>query len=206
MVKKFGDALMSAEVDAICGDAYGQRSDECTNHRNGYRLRDWDTRAGTTVELAIPKLRQGSYFPDWLVQYRRRAEQALVSVVAPATCWGCRRGGWRSWSSSWASSSCRSRRSPRWPRLTIKVREAGRTVQCVRPDRGRSERRPAAGSPWVGGGLAGGRGRLVGVPAVVDGPRSRWGGLVISDAHRGLVDAIAAALPGAAWQRSTRTT
>jgi putative transposase len=81
MVKTFADALMSAEADAICGAPYGQRSDERTNYRNGYRPREWDTRAGT-VELAIPKLRQGSYFPDWLLQHRRRAEQALVSVVA----------------------------------------------------------------------------------------------------------------------------
>src|SRR5215470_12079196 len=81
MVKTFADALMSAEADAVCGAPYGVRSDERTNSRNGYRARDWDTRAGT-VELAIPKLRSGSYFPDWLLQHRRRAEQALVSVVA----------------------------------------------------------------------------------------------------------------------------
>ena len=81
MVKTFADALMSAEADAVCGAAYGERSDERTNSRNGYRPREWDTRAGT-VELAIPKLRTGSYFPDWLLQHRRRAEQALVSVVA----------------------------------------------------------------------------------------------------------------------------
>ena len=81
MVKTFADALMSAEADAVCGAPYGQRSDERVNSRNGYRTREWDTRAGT-VELAIPKLRQGSYFPDWLLQHRRRAEQALVSVVA----------------------------------------------------------------------------------------------------------------------------
>ena len=58
MVKTFADVLMSAEVDALCGAEYGERSDERTNSRNGYRHRDWDTRAGT-VELAIPKLRQG---------------------------------------------------------------------------------------------------------------------------------------------------
>src|ERR687883_1898277 len=81
MVKTFAEALMSAEADAICGAPYGQRSDERTNQRNGYRSREWDTRAGT-VELAVPKLRSGSYFPDWLLQHRRRAEQALVSVVA----------------------------------------------------------------------------------------------------------------------------
>lgn len=81
MVAAFANAMMSAEADAICGADYGQRSDERTNRRNGYRPREWDTRAGT-VELAIPKLRQGSYFPDWLLEHRRRAEQALVTVVA----------------------------------------------------------------------------------------------------------------------------
>lgn len=74
MVKTFAEALMSAEADVVCGAAYGERSDERVNPRNGYRLREWDTRAGT-VELAIPKLRHGSYFPDWLLQHRRRAEQ-----------------------------------------------------------------------------------------------------------------------------------
>src|SRR5256714_2574126 len=93
MVKTFADALMSAEADALCGAPYGQRSGERTNHRNGYRPREWDTRAGT-IELAIPKLRQGSYFPDWLLQHRRRAEQALVSVVAPSyLLGGSTRGG-----------------------------------------------------------------------------------------------------------------
>ena|SRR5690606_31986834 len=81
MVKTFAEALMSAEADAVCGAAYGQRSPERVNSRNGYRPREWDTRAGT-IELAIPKLRQGSYFPGWLLRHRRRAEQALVSVVA----------------------------------------------------------------------------------------------------------------------------
>lgn len=61
MVKTFADALMSAEADALCNAEYGQVSDERVNHRNGYRPREWDTRAGT-VELAIPELRQGSYF------------------------------------------------------------------------------------------------------------------------------------------------
>ena len=81
MVKTFADALMSAEADAVCGAHYGERSEQRVNSRNGYRARKWDTRAGT-VELAIPKLRFGSYLPDWLLHHRRRAEQALVSVVA----------------------------------------------------------------------------------------------------------------------------
>ena len=83
MVKTFADALMSAEADALCNAEYGQVSDERVNHRNGYRPREWDTRAGT-VELAVPKLRSGSYFPHWLLERRRRAEQALISVVATA--------------------------------------------------------------------------------------------------------------------------
>src|SRR3989440_12244549 len=83
MVKTFAEALMSAEADALCGAPYGQRSDERVNSRNGYRPREWDTRAGT-VELAIPKLRQGSYFPDWLLQHRRRAGQGLGGVGGPS--------------------------------------------------------------------------------------------------------------------------
>lgn len=81
MIKQFAEALMSAEADAVCGAGYRERSEQRVNSRNGYRRRDWDTRAGS-IELAIPKLRTGSYFPEWLLQRRRRAEQALVSVVA----------------------------------------------------------------------------------------------------------------------------
>ena len=83
MVQDFAEALMGAEVDALCGASYGERSPGRVNRRNGYRERDWDTRVGS-IELAVPKLREGSYFPDWLLQPRRRAEQALVSVVAVA--------------------------------------------------------------------------------------------------------------------------
>lgn len=81
MVKTFADALMSAEADQRCGAEYGTRNPDRVTSRNGYRTREWDTRTGT-VELAIPKLRSGSYFPDWLLAHRRRAEQALVTVVA----------------------------------------------------------------------------------------------------------------------------
>ncbi len=81
MIKQFAEALMAAEADAACGAGYRQRSEERVNSRNGYRLWDWDTRAGS-IELAIPKLRSGSYFPEWLLERRRRAEQALISVVA----------------------------------------------------------------------------------------------------------------------------
>jgi transposase-like protein len=81
MLTTFVPTLMGAEADAVCGAEYGTGSNERTNTRNGYRHRDWDTRAGT-IDVAIPKLRQGSYFPDWLLERRRRAEAALVSVVA----------------------------------------------------------------------------------------------------------------------------
>src|SRR5216117_132072 len=80
MVQEFAEALMGAEADALCGAGYGERSPERVNRRNGYRERDWDTRVGS-IELAVPKLREGSYFPDWLLQPRRRAEQAFVSVI-----------------------------------------------------------------------------------------------------------------------------
>jgi putative transposase len=81
MITTFVQALMGAEADAVCGAEYGVRSQERTNTRNGCRHRDWDTRAGT-IDVAIPKLRSGSYFPGWLLERRRRAEAALVSVVA----------------------------------------------------------------------------------------------------------------------------
>ncbi|EUA68944.1 transposase, Mutator family protein [Mycobacterium xenopi 4042] len=84
LLSVFIHALMGAEADAICGAGYRQRSDERSNSRNGYRHRDFDTRAGT-IDVAIPKLRQGSYFPDWLLERRKRAERALTSVVA--TCY-----------------------------------------------------------------------------------------------------------------------
>jgi putative transposase len=74
--------LMDAEVSAQIGAGRYERTNERTTQRNGYRSRPWDTRLGT-LELAIPKLRQGSYFPSWL-EPRRRAEQALVAVVAEA--------------------------------------------------------------------------------------------------------------------------
>jgi hypothetical protein len=74
MIASFAQALMGAEADEICGAGYGERSEERTNCRNGYRPRGWDTRVGT-IELAIPRLRTGSYFPDWLLERRRRADR-----------------------------------------------------------------------------------------------------------------------------------
>lgn len=78
------NALLSADADAVCGAEYGVASADRVNSRNGYRHRDLDTRAGT-IDVAIPRLRQGSYFPEWLLERRKRAETALISVVA--TCY-----------------------------------------------------------------------------------------------------------------------
>src|SRR5699024_7044423 len=84
MLATFINTLLSAEADAVCGAEYGARTAERTNRRNGYRHRDLDTRVGT-LDVAIPKLREGSYFPEWLLERRRRAEAALITVVA--TCY-----------------------------------------------------------------------------------------------------------------------
>jgi transposase-like protein len=226
MVKTFAEALMSAEADAMCGAPYGERSDERTNQRNGYRAREWDTRAGT-VELAIPKLRQGSYFPDWLLTHRRRAEQALVSVVATAYLLGVstrrveklvEQLGITQLSKSQVSEMATHldvqveafRNRPLdaahytfvWvDALVVKVREHGRTVNV---------------HALVAVGVnADGQREVLGLDVASDEDGAGWLAflrsltarglsgvrLVVSDAHRGLVKAIGAALPGAGWQR-----
>jgi putative transposase len=74
LVEQTVNALLSEQAAALCGAGWGERSPERTNQRNGYRERRWDTRAGT-IALKLPKLREGSYFPDWLLDRRRRAER-----------------------------------------------------------------------------------------------------------------------------------
>ena len=81
-VRAVAQELMGAEVSELIGAGHGERTEDRATHRNGYRSRRWDTRAGE-IELQIPKLRQGSYFPSFL-QPRKRSEQALVSVVQQA--------------------------------------------------------------------------------------------------------------------------
>ncbi|MEU1841940.1 IS256 family transposase [Micromonospora chersina] len=226
MIKTFAQAVMSAEADAICGAGYGQRSDERVNSRNGYRQREWDTRAGT-IDLAIPKLRQGSYFPDWLLTHRRRAEQALVSVVATSYLLGVstrrveklvEQLGIRQLSKSQVSEMATHldtqvqafRNRPLdsehytfvWmDALTMKVREAGRTVNVhaliavgVNADGGREVLGLDVASDEDGAGWLAFLRSLT--ARGLSGVR-----LVISDAHAGLVAAIGAALPGASWQR-----
>jgi putative transposase len=82
MVGFAAERLMALETEALCGAAVGERTPDRRNQRNGYRDRDWDTRAGT-VELRIPKLRHGSYFPGFL-DPRRMAEKALTAVIQEA--------------------------------------------------------------------------------------------------------------------------
>jgi putative transposase len=74
--------MMEMEVASLTGAAHGERSDDRLNSRNGYRFRDWETRAGT-IPVAIPKLRKGSYFPSFL-DPRRASEKALVAVIQEA--------------------------------------------------------------------------------------------------------------------------
>jgi transposase-like protein len=95
--------LMEADVSAEIGAELGERSLERTTHRNGYRSREWDTRAGS-IELAIPKLRQGSYFPSFL-EPRRRAEQAWSRSSKRPTSTGSRPARLTGWSSRWACTT-----------------------------------------------------------------------------------------------------
>ena len=81
MLKAITEFLMGLEADQRCGAAFGQKSDQRVNHRNGFRTRRWDTRVGS-IDLRIPKLRKGSYFPATLLEPRRRSEKALLNVVA----------------------------------------------------------------------------------------------------------------------------
>ncbi|WP_049871942.1 IS256 family transposase [Catenulispora acidiphila] len=226
MVKSFAEALMSAEADAACGAPYGQVSADRTNSRNGYRTRAWDTRVGS-IELAVPKLRTGSYFPEWLLERRRRAEQALMSVVATAYLLGVstRRVerlaaelGVTQLSKSQVSAMAkhldeqvaafRNRPLDAGPypvlwidALTQKVRENGRVVNVhalvavgVNGDGGREILGIDVASAEDGAGwLAFLRSLTARGLAGVQ--------LVISDAHRGLVESIGAAIGGATWQR-----
>ena len=83
-VRAVARELMEAEVSELIGAEHGERTEDRATHRNGYRPRRWDTRAGE-IELQIPKIRQGSYFPAFL-QPRKRSEQALVVGRAAGLC------------------------------------------------------------------------------------------------------------------------
>ena len=82
MMAYVANRMMDLEVEGLTGAAHGERSPARINHRNGYRQRTWETRAGT-VDLEIPKLRKGSYFPAFL-EPRRASEKALTAVIQEA--------------------------------------------------------------------------------------------------------------------------
>lgn len=226
LLKTFVQALMGAEADAMCGASYGARSDERVNSRNGYRPREWDTRVGT-IDLQLPRLRTGSYFPDWLLERRKRAERALTTVVA--TCYllgvSTRRMeklvetlGITRLSKSQVSvmakeldehvESFRTRPLDAGPytfvaadALVLKVREGGRVVNVH--------------ALLACGVNADGHREILGLQVTSGEDGAGWLAffrdltargltgvkLVTSDAHAGLVAAIGATLPGACWQR-----
>lgn len=226
MVAVFAQLLMSADVDAICGAEYGSRSPDRVNRRNGYRQRDWDTRVGT-IQLAVPKLRQGAYFPEFLLEPRRRAEKALVAAVAEAYVLGVStrkvdklvktiglEGISKSRVSEMAKSldesveAFRSRALDQGPypfvwldAMQIKNREGGRVVNVT-----------AVMAIGVNGD---GYREVLGVDVITSEDGAGWLAflrslvsrglsgvqLVTSDAHEGLKGAIASALPGSSWQR-----
>ncbi len=225
MIKGFAQRMMDADAEVCCNAGYGEVTPDRVNSRNGYRRRDWDTRAGT-IELAIPKLREGSYFPEFL-EHRRRAERALASVVATSYLLGVstRRVeklaaslGVTSLSKSQVSlmaaeldemvEGFRSRPLDAGPytfmwidALTQKVREGGRTVNVH-----------ALLATAVN---ASGKREILGIDVASSEDGAGWLAflrglvarglsgvqLVTSDCHQGLRDAIASVLPGAAWQR-----
>ncbi|MCQ9165467.1 IS256 family transposase [Arthrobacter sp. STN4] len=221
------NALLSADADAVVGAEWGKPSPERLTQRNGYRHRELDTRAGT-IDVAIPKLRAGTYFPDWLLERRKRAEAAMITVVADCYLAGVstrrmdklvKTLGIHSLSKSQVSrmaadldeqvAAFRTRLlGDAGPftfvaadALTMKVREGGRVINAV---------------VMVATGVnADGHREVLGLKVATSETGAAWNMffadlvargltgvlLVTSDAHAGLVEAIAANLPGASWQR-----
>lgn len=226
ILKNVTEALMGAEVDGLCGADHGERSSSRVNRRNGYRERRWDTRAGS-IALAIPRLRTGSYFPDWLLERRRRAERALMSTIAESYVLGVS-----------------TRRVDKLVKALgvegISKSQVSKLVQTLDDEVSAFRQRPLDGGPypfvWVDalsikcredGRVANvavliavavnqeGKREVLGLEVVTAEDNAGWlaflRGLVArgldgvkrvtSDAHQGLVSAIATALPGATWQR-----
>ena len=219
------DGIMDAEVSAQIGAQHGERSPERVTYRNGYRNRTWDTRVGT-MELHIPKLREGNYFPS-LLEPRRRSEKALLAVIQQAYVEGVstrrvddliKALGCDGISSSQVSRICeqldevvesflgRPLDGGPYPYvwldgLTQKVREGGRIVNvCVVVATGVN---------------AEGQREILGMDVGASEDGAFWLAflrsltarglsgveLVTSDAHQGLKNAIAAVFAGASWQR-----
>jgi putative transposase len=224
-VRTLAQALMEVEVAAQIGAEHSERTPQRVTHRNGYRPRDWDTRVGT-VELEIPRLRQGSYFPS-ILEPRRRAERALAAVVMQCYVEGvstrrvddvARSMGLEGISKSQVSRICaeldevveawRSRPLDAGPyvfvwvdALAMKVREGGRvcnTAVLVATACNADGHRELLGLEL--GSAEDGASWTAFLRGLVarglSGVR-----LVTSDAHQGLKAAIAAVLDGASWQR-----
>lgn len=218
--------VMAVEVERLTGAARHERNDERQTYRNGYRERPFDTRVGT-LDLAVPKLRQGSYFPSFL-EPRRRAEEALMSVIQEAYVHGVSTRkveklmqglGVERLSKSEVSRICaglseqveefRNRPLHRaypylWLDAThLKVREHGSVISCaVLVAYGLNDDgfREVLG---VSIGVAESEESWLGFLRELLGRGLRGVRLVVSDAHQGLKNAIAATLSGAVWQRCT---
>src|SRR5471032_331442 len=215
--------LMELESEALCGAGHGERSADRRNQRNGYRERDWETRAGT-VELRIPKLRKGSYFPAFL-EPRRLAEKALTAVVQEAYIQGIstrsvddlvKAMGLEGISKSQVSRLC-GEIDERVPTFLNRPIEGEWPYICLDATyvKARRDHRIVSVAVIVAVGVnSDGRREVLGMttghseaePFWVEFLRSlarrglRGVKLVISDAHEGLKAAIAKIL-GAAWQR-----
>lgn len=219
--------LLSADADQVVGAEYGVPTAGRVAQRNGYRTRPLDTRVGT-IDVQVPKLRSGTYFPEWLLERRKRSESALITVVADCYLAGVstrrmdklvKTLGIHTLSKSQVSRMAQQldehvmefRHRPldeagpftlvAADALTMKVREGGRVVNTV---------------VMIATGVnADGRREVLGVQAGTSETAAGWNmffadlvargltgvRLVTSDAHQGLVEAIAANLPGASWQR-----
>jgi putative transposase len=223
-IRVLSQALMEAEVSGVIGAERHERSGDRTTYRNGYRTRTWDTRVGT-IELQIPKVRSGAYFPS-LLQPRRRIEHALLAVVQEAYVHGVstrkvddlmKALGLDGVSKSEVSRICGEldplveafRTRPLtgehpyvWVDATYhKVRVDGRVLSQA--------------TVVAVGVTAEGERQVLGVDVGPSEDRAFWTAflrslvkrglrgvrLVISDAHEGLKAAIAAVLSGATWQR-----
>ena len=225
MVKLMAEGLMDAEAQGCAALSTAFRAPS-GNQRNGYRSRRWDTRVGT-IELAVPKLRRGSYFPEWLLRGRKRSEQALMGVVAECYVQGVstrkvdavvQQLGIEGISKSQVSElaqhldvqveSFRNRRldAEAYPyvwldAMYVKSREDGRIANVA---------------VIVATGVStDGHREILGMDVNTTEDSAGWTAflrglvarglkgvkLVISDSHEGLKNAIAATLSGASWQR-----
>ena len=119
MLAAFAEALMSAQASMQCGAAYGERTDERENSRNGYRLRPWDTRVGT-IDLAVPKLRRGSTRPSSCSSPAGGPNRPWWPWSARPTSKGSRPGGSTTWSRPWGSTGSPSPRCRAWPKSSTR--------------------------------------------------------------------------------------